>query len=46
MSHAPRPLLPGARAAGPPTYEMLKEEYEVVVLGSGRPRAQLPLPPP
>ncbi|XP_038279421.1 LOW QUALITY PROTEIN: interferon-induced transmembrane protein 1-like [Canis lupus familiaris] len=42
MSRAPRPLLPGARAAGPPTYEMLKEEHEVVVLGSGPPRAQLP----
>uniref|UniRef100_A0A8I3SBW8 Interferon induced transmembrane protein 3 n=1 Tax=Canis lupus familiaris TaxID=9615 RepID=A0A8I3SBW8_CANLF len=26
MSRAPRPLLPGARAAGPPTYEMLKED--------------------
>ncbi|CAD7687181.1 unnamed protein product [Nyctereutes procyonoides] len=32
MSRSPRPLLPGACAAGPPTYEMLKEEQEVVVV--------------
>ncbi|XP_025308594.3 interferon-induced transmembrane protein 1-like isoform X3 [Canis lupus familiaris] len=42
MSRAPRPLLPGARAAGPPTYEMLKEEHEVVVLGSGAPQSAAP----
>ncbi|CAK7308295.1 Interferon-induced transmembrane protein 3 [Vulpes lagopus] len=34
MSRAPRPLLPGACASGAPTYEMLKEEHEVVVLGA------------
>ena len=35
-------MLPGARAAGPPTYEMLKEEHEVVVLGSGAPQSAAP----
>ncbi|XP_032214408.1 interferon-induced transmembrane protein 3-like [Mustela erminea] len=34
MSHNAQPFFPGTHAGVPPTYEMLKEEHEVAVLGA------------
>lgn len=34
MSRSSQPFFPGAHPGVPPTYEMLKEEHEVAVLGA------------
>ena len=42
MSRSAQPFFPGAHAGVPPTYEMLKEEHEVAVLGP--PQSSAPVP--